>query len=203
MVRNSRNSRNSSARSDGRGRSSHKSSNAKSYAGAGRARSRRRTAGLDGSSGAHTRAASSSDRDRGFAPAAAERGRDSCSSADTGPIPKQSARDYSRSSGKYSSRARSRAREEDEGASRRDTRRRGSSTKKRVIGAVVVVLVVCLLGAGTAAALWYNGLTETLRGDNQITNTQVEESGDPYYVLLLGGDSRDDTNEDNRVFGSL
>ena len=61
-------------------------------------------------------------------------------------------------------------------------------------------MLVVLSGVGVSAALWYNGLTETLRGDNQITNTQaVVTMNEPYYVLLLGGDSRDDTNEDNRT----
>ncbi len=78
--------------------------------------------------------------------------------------------------------------------------RRRASKRKRILAGVAISLVVLLAGLGTAAALWYNSVLDTLHGDNQITNTeQVVSTTEPYYVLLLGGDSRDDTDEDNRT----
>ena len=65
---------------------------------------------------------------------------------------------------------------------------------------MAIAFLLVLAGVGAALAIWYNGVMTTLRGDNQITNTEVVTTVDePFYVLLLGGDSRDDTDEDNRT----
>ena len=73
-------------------------------------------------------------------------------------------------------------------------------TKKRVFLIVAIAFLLVLAGVGAALAIWYNGVMTTLRGDNQITNTEVVTTvNEPFYVLLLGGDSRDDTDEDNRT----
>ncbi len=110
-----------------------------------------------------------------------------------------SAGDYSRDAARYSSRAHAGDAAASPYAQQALSRRRASK-KKRILAGVTIALVVLLAGVGAAAALWYNGLMTTLRGDNQITNTtQVVDTGEPYYVLLLGGDSRDDTDADNRT----
>ncbi len=110
-----------------------------------------------------------------------------------------SAGDYSRDAARYSAHAHAEGMAASPYAEQALSRRRASK-KKRILLGVTIALVVLLAGVGTAAALWYNGVLTTLRGDNQITNTEeVVSTVEPYYVLLLGGDSRDDTDEDNRT----
>ncbi len=110
--------------------------------------------------------------------------------------------DYSRDAARYSSHAYARG-AAGVGASpyaEQALSRRRASKRKRILIGATIALVILLAGVGTAAAIWYNGVLTTLRGDNQITNTeQVVSTTEPYYVLLLGGDSRDDTDEDNRT----
>lgn len=70
---------------------------------------------------------------------------------------------------------------------------------KKVALAVACVLLVALVGCGIAGAMWYSNLSNTIKGDDSITNISEEENGKPYYVLLLGGDSREDSKDDNRT----
>lgn len=78
-------------------------------------------------------------------------------------------------------------------------RARKRGTGKRVALVVVLVLAVALVGCGVAAALWYGNLSSTIKGNQNISNLMPEEDGKPYYVLLLGGDSRADSMTDNRT----
>ncbi|MCQ2752195.1 MAG: LCP family protein [Coriobacteriales bacterium] len=75
--------------------------------------------------------------------------------------------------------------------------KKGASGKKKIFIPIVVALVL-LLGAGCVGFVFYvNNIASNLNEDMGITNL-VEESG-PYYVLLLGGDSREDSMQDNRT----
>ncbi len=76
---------------------------------------------------------------------------------------------------------------------------RNKGGKKRVALIVGIVLAVLLAGVGVAAALWYGGIADSLKGDKDITAITEAAEGEPYYVLLLGGDSREDSDEDNRT----
>lgn len=72
--------------------------------------------------------------------------------------------------------------------------------RKRKIGLIIaIVLVAVLAAAGVAGAAWYMHVTGNLAGDKDIKMTEEAVSGEPYYVLLLGGDSRADSKEDNRT----
>ncbi len=72
--------------------------------------------------------------------------------------------------------------------------------RKKKIGLIAaIVLVVILAAAGVAGAAWYMHVTGNLAGDKDIKMTEEAVSGEPYYVLLLGGDSRADSKEDNRT----
>ena len=71
--------------------------------------------------------------------------------------------------------------------------------KKKIALIVAIVIVVILAAAGIAGAAWYMKVTSNLAGDKNITMTDDAASGEPYYVLLLGGDSRTDEKTDNRT----
>ena len=86
---------------------------------------------------------------------------------------------------------------------RRSNAGRGSK-KKRIALIVVIALVAILAGVGVAGALWYNNIASNLRGNNNITATTAATADEPYYVLLLGGDSREgdvktEADEGNRT----
>ncbi|MCD8200393.1 MAG: LCP family protein [Coriobacteriaceae bacterium] len=80
------------------------------------------------------------------------------------------------------------------------TARSGRTSKSghhRVLIGVIIALVVVLVGAGVAIGLWYNNLSSQLRGSDDISEGIVPEVEDePYYVLLLGSDSRTDSEEE-------
>ena len=68
----------------------------------------------------------------------------------------------------------------------------------------MIALVAILAGVGVAGALWYNNIASNLRGNNNITATTAATADEPYYVLLLGGDSREgdvktEADEGNRT----
>lgn len=72
--------------------------------------------------------------------------------------------------------------------------------RKKKIGLIIaIVFVVILAAVGVAGAAWYMHVTSNLAGDKDIKMTEEAVSGEPYYVLLLGGDSRADSKEDNRT----
>ena len=70
---------------------------------------------------------------------------------------------------------------------------------KRVLVGVLVVLVVLVVGVGVAAALYLNSLNESMSFEDeeevvelQEALVEVEDEDDPFYVLLLGSDARED-----------
>lgn len=71
--------------------------------------------------------------------------------------------------------------------------------RRRPLKIIIAVLIILLLGAGTAAALWYFNIAGNLKGDQNISNVVEEKASEPYYILLLGGDSRADSKKDNRT----
>ena len=73
-------------------------------------------------------------------------------------------------------------------------------SKKKVIGIVAVVLVAVLTVGGLAFGGYLNTIAQKLKGDKNIATVKPAK-GAPYYVLVLGGDSRTDEGEtaDNRT----
>lgn len=71
--------------------------------------------------------------------------------------------------------------------------------KKKIAAVVAIILVAILAVAGVAGAAWYMHVTGNLAGNKDIKMTEEATSGEPYYVLLLGGDSRSDEKTDNRT----
>ena len=82
--------------------------------------------------------------------------------------------------------------------SRYHARKKSKRGKRAAIIAVAAVAIV-LAGVGIAAASWYNNIASNLRGDQNISATTAAAADQPYYVLLLGGDSRADQKTDNRT----
>ena len=72
------------------------------------------------------------------------------------------------------------------------------SRGKKVVLGIVIALIAILAVGGTAVGLWYSNIADNLKGDKQISNVADATGDEPYYVLLLGGDSRQGTKEDNR-----
>ena len=81
-------------------------------------------------------------------------------------------------------------------------KRRKRTTRRNILRGIAIALVVVLVGGGTAAALWINGVQNRMNNRQVITpelqqslasssddNTPAEPN-DPYYVLLLGTDGR-------------
>ena len=85
------------------------------------------------------------------------------------------------------------------GASGRYSAERAAKPKKKIGLIVAIVIGVILLAAAIGGAAWYLTISNNLAGDKNIKMTEAEVSGEPYYVLLLGGDSRQDSKEDNRT----
>ena len=74
-----------------------------------------------------------------------------------------------------------------------------SKPRKRRVGLVVAIVIVLVLAAGASAfGLWYSNIVGNLRGDADIDGLAEVTGDEPYYVLLLGGDSRVDEKTDNR-----
>ena len=82
---------------------------------------------------------------------------------------------------------------------RYSARKTGMGTGKKVGLAIAAVLVIALVCGGIAVATWYSRVAGNLQGDGKITNLAEATAGEPYYVLLMGGDSRADSKEDNRT----
>ena len=85
---------------------------------------------------------------------------------------------------------------------RYSSKRRKRTTRRNILRGIAIALVVVLVGGGTAAALWINGVQNRMNNSQVITpelqqslasssddNTPAEPN-DPYYVLLLGTDGR-------------
>ena len=85
---------------------------------------------------------------------------------------------------------------------RYSSKRRKHATRSNILRGIAIALVVVLVGGGTAAALWINGVQNRMNNRQVITpelqqslasssddNTPAEPN-DPYYVLLLGTDGR-------------
>ncbi|MGI6033172.1 MAG: LCP family protein [Coriobacteriales bacterium] len=77
--------------------------------------------------------------------------------------------------------------------------RKGRSRKKKVITGVVIALAAVLVCAGGVFAFWYGSISGSLKGSHNITNLAGKNGDEPYYVLLLGGDSRTSEKTDNRT----
>ena len=86
-----------------------------------------------------------------------------------------------------------------ESSAERYSAERASKPKKKIGLIVAIVLGVILLVAAIAGGAWYLTISKNLAGDKDIKMTEAEVSGEPYYVLLLGGDSREDSKVDNRT----
>lgn len=74
------------------------------------------------------------------------------------------------------------------------------SKRKKIIVGIVAVLGIALVGCGVAAALWYGNIANNIKGNKDITNLVAPAANEPYYVLLMGSDSREGwetINEDN------
>lgn len=76
---------------------------------------------------------------------------------------------------------------------------RAAKPKKKAGLIVAIVIGIILLVAAVGGAAWYLTISKNLQGDKDIKMVETEVSGEPYYVLLLGGDSREDSKEDNRT----
>ena len=76
---------------------------------------------------------------------------------------------------------------------------RNRKGKRKVLKIVLITLAILILAAGAAFAYWYSNIVGNLKSDENITNLAEENTSEPYYVLLLGGDSRADSKEDNRT----
>lgn len=83
-------------------------------------------------------------------------------------------------------------------ASRRYSARKMSTGKKVGIGVAAAVVAILVI-VGVAVGVWYNTIANNIKGQRDITNLATATAGEPYYVLLLGGDSREDSKEDNRT----
>lgn len=70
-------------------------------------------------------------------------------------------------------------------------RKRGMSRGKKIALGIVIALVVILACAGVAVAVWYNNIANNMRGNQDITNLAAPAADEPYYVLLMGSDSRE------------
>lgn len=71
--------------------------------------------------------------------------------------------------------------------------------KHKALKIVLIVLAVLILAAAAAFAYWYSNIVGNLKSDQDITNVVEENASEPYYILLLGGDSRADSKQDNRT----
>ena len=82
----------------------------------------------------------------------------------------------------------------------RASKKGGMSLGKKIAVAAGCTFCAALIAAGVAAGLWYYDLTQSLAGDveGDITNIAEEEVSEPYYVLVLGSDSRSENGEGAR-----
>ena len=110
---------------------------------------------------------------------------------------------YSRNSGVYAEKKAAILAEYSRNNSANYTHKRAKkgSLGKKIAIAVLSLLFVGVLGAGTAFALFVNGIAEGLSGTYteqekfQIQEALVESNiNEPFYMMLIGGDARDDLN---------
>lgn len=65
------------------------------------------------------------------------------------------------------------------------------STGKKVTIGIIIALVAVLACCGVAVAFWYGNIANNIRGNEDITNLAAPAADEPYYVLLMGSDSRE------------
>lgn len=70
------------------------------------------------------------------------------------------------------------------------------SLGKKIAIAVVAVLAVAFIGVGVAVASWYGDIQKNIAASGDITNLAAPAADEPYYVLLIGSDSRDGWSEE-------
>ena len=70
-------------------------------------------------------------------------------------------------------------------------RKRGMSRGKKIALGIAIALVVVLACGGIAVAVWYNNISNNIRGTQDITNLTAPAADKPYYVLLMGSDARE------------
>jgi LCP family protein required for cell wall assembly len=101
-----------------------------------------------------------------------------------------SARDYSRSS--YGSKV------SEYSADKYRSRKTGMSRTKKIVIGVIAALVIVLAGAGISAAVWYNNVANNIKGSQSVSNLAAPAANEPYYVLLMGSDSRSGEWDDSK-----
>lgn len=74
-------------------------------------------------------------------------------------------------------------------------RKSGTSRGKKIAIGIAIALVAVLACGAVAVALWYNDIANNIQGDKDITNLAAPAANEPYYVLLMGSDSRDGWEE--------
>ena len=86
------------------------------------------------------------------------------------------------------------------GAARYKATKKGMSLGKKIAVGLGCTLAVALVACGVAAGLWYYNMSQSLSGDVAISDDSlVEETADePYYVLVLGSDSRSEDGSGSR-----
>ena len=70
------------------------------------------------------------------------------------------------------------------------------SRGKKIAVGVVIALAVVLVGVGIAFASWYGDISKNIEAKGDITNLAAPVADEPYYVLLIGSDSREGFSEE-------
>ena len=70
------------------------------------------------------------------------------------------------------------------------------SRGKKIALVVAIAAVVLIAGVGVAVASWYNGIANNIKGSGDITTLSAPVADEPYYVMLIGSDSRDGFSEE-------
>ena len=85
-------------------------------------------------------------------------------------------------------------------AARYRAAKHGMSLGKKIAIGLSTTLVVALAAVGIAAGVWYYNISQSLSGgtDEEITNVVEEDENEPYYVLVLGSDSRSEDGSGSR-----
>ena len=115
-------------------------------------------------------------------------------------------RDYTGTTGAFPpQRSSSRAGSESSADYSRNAARYRASKPSMSLGKKIAIGIGCtaaaaLVAVGVAAGMWYYNLTQNLAGDvgADITNISEEVEDEPYYVLVLGSDSRSEDGEGSR-----
>ena len=70
------------------------------------------------------------------------------------------------------------------------------SRGKKIALVVAIAAVVVVAGFGIAVASWYSGIANNIKGSGDITTLSAPVADEPYYVMLIGSDSRDGFDEE-------